>query len=108
MASKIGEITEDEVALIAVAVGAERHDGIASYSALRKEVPKRYRLSATDLQQSVTRPREEIWEQKIRNIKSHFESEGNFIFEGYLVHVPRVGYRVTDKGRRLVRRHAAA
>src|SRR5687767_2414091 len=67
MASKFGEITEDQVALIAVAIGAERIDGIASYSALRDEVPRRHRLSAMDLMQSQTRPREKIWEQKIRN-----------------------------------------
>jgi hypothetical protein len=108
MVSKIGEVTEDDVALIAVTIGSERHDGIASYDALRKEVPKRHSLSAMDLVQSVKRPREKMWEQKIRNIKSHFDCEGNFIFEGYLTHVPRVGYRVTDKGRRLIRRYAAA
>jgi hypothetical protein len=108
MVSKIGEITEDEVALIAIEVGMEHPFGIASYSALRKEVPKRHHLSAMDLQQSVKRPREKMWEQKIRNIKSHYKSEGNFIFAGYLTHIPRVGYKVTDKGRKLVRRHAAA
>lgn len=108
MASKIGEITEEDVALIAVAIGAERTDGIASYSALRREVPKRYALSSMDLVQSVTRPCEKIWEQKIRNIKSHYEAEGNFIYEGYLTHVPRIGYRVTDLGRKLLRRYEAA
>lgn len=108
MASKIGEITEDQVALIAVAIGTERLDGIASYSALRKEVPKRHRLSAMDLIQSKKRPREKMWEQKIRNIKSHYQSEGNFIYEGYLTHVPRIGYRVTPSGRKLLVRHAAA
>jgi hypothetical protein len=108
MGSKIGEITEDEVALIAVTIGTERLDGIASYAELRKEVPKRHRLSAMDTLQSIKRPREEMWEQKMRNIKSHHKSEGNFIHEGYLIHVPRVGYKVTDAGRRLVRRYAAA
>ena len=107
MASKLGEITEDQIAMIAMAVGAERLDGIASYSALRKEVPKRHRLSPMDLMQSQTRKREKIWEQRIRNIKSHFESEGNFIHDGYLTHVPRVGYRVTPLGRELLDRHAA-
>jgi len=108
MVSKIGEITEDEVALIAVAVGMGHPYGIASYSALRKEVPKHHRLSALDLVQSVKRPREKMWEQKIRNIQSHHKSEGNFIYEGYLTHIPRVGYKVTDKGRKLMARHAAA
>jgi hypothetical protein len=108
MVSKIGEITEDEVALIAIAVGMAHPHGIASYSALRKEVPKRHRLSAADLVQSVKRPREKMWEQKIRNIQSHHKSEGNFIYAGYLIHVPRVGYKVTEKGRRLMSRHVAA
>lgn len=107
MASKAGEITEEEVALIAVQIGSERSDGIASYHALRREVPQRYRLSDADLQQSLTRPNEAMWEQKIRNIKSHFEASGNYICEGYLEHVPRVGYRVTALGRRLAKRYAA-
>ena len=103
MASKAGEITEEEVALIVVQIAAERRDGIASFDLIREEVPKRYRLSAADLAQSVTRPNEAMWEQKIRNIKSHFEVQGNFIYEGYLEHVPGVGYR----GRKLARRYAA-
>jgi hypothetical protein len=107
MASKPGEITEEEVALIAVQIGAEQSDGIASYSMLRREVPKRYRLSGEDLAQSVTRPNEAMWEQKIRNIKSHFKASGNFIYDGYLEHVPRVGYRVTARGLRLAQRYAA-
>ncbi len=107
MASKAGEITEEEVALIAVQIGDERKDGIASYDQLREEVPKRHNLSGADLIWSTTRPREQMWEQKIRNIKSHFEVQGNFIYEGYLEHVPGVGYRVTDRGRRLAQRYAA-
>jgi hypothetical protein len=107
MASKPGEITEEEVALIAVQVGAERSDGIVSYDDLREEVPRRYNLSASDLMQSVTRPSECVWEQKIRNIKSHCESPGNYIHEGYLEHVPSVGYRITARGRGLAQRYAA-
>jgi hypothetical protein len=107
MASKSGEITEEEVALLVVEIAAEQADGIASYNRLRREIPKRYSLSAADLHQSITRPNEAMWEQKMRNIKSHFEVVGNFIYEGYLEHVPRVGYRVTTSGRNLLKRHAA-
>ncbi len=107
MASKSGEITEEEVAMLTVEIAAEQATGIASFARLRREIPTRYDLSAADLQQSVTRPNEAMWEQKMRNIKSHFEAEGNFIYEGYLEHVPRVGYRVTDAGRKLLKRHAA-
>ncbi len=107
MASKSGEITEEEVAMLTVEIAAEQPSGIASYARLRREIPARSNLSAADLQRSVTRPNESMWEQKIRNIKSHFETPGNFIYEGYLEHVPRVGYRVTEAGRKLLKRHAA-
>jgi hypothetical protein len=106
MASKSGEITEEEVALIAVQIGAERKDGIVSYDDLREEVPRRHNLSPADLIRSITRRRERMWEQKIRNIKSHFGVPGNYIHDGYLEHVPRVGYRVSAAGRRLAERFA--
>jgi hypothetical protein len=107
MTSKSGEITEEEVAMLTVEIAAEQASGIASFAQLRREIPARFDLSAADLQQSVTRPNEAMWEQKMRNIKSHFEAEGNFIYKGYLEHVPRVGYRVTDTARKLLQRHAA-
>jgi hypothetical protein len=101
MASKSGEITEEVVARIVVEIAAEQPDGIATFNRIRNELPKRYRLSSDDLAQSMTRPNESMWEQKIRNIKSHFEAQGNFIYEGYLAHVRGRGYRVTDRGMRL-------
>jgi hypothetical protein len=107
MASKSAEITEEEVAMLTVEIATEQPAGIASYARLRQEIPARYNLSVADLQQSVTRPNESMWEQKIRNIKSHFEAGGNFIYEGYLEHVSRIGYRVTDAGRKLLKPHAA-
>lgn len=39
-----------------------------------------------------------MWHQLIRNIKSHYNAEGNFIAEGYLKHVPKRGYQVTSAG----------
>ena len=107
MASRPGEITEEEVAFIVVQIAAGRRDGIASFERIRAEIPRRYRLSPADLTQSETRRNEAIWEQKIRNIKSHYKSPSNYIHDGYLEHVPRVGYRVTNRGLRLVERHAA-
>jgi hypothetical protein len=107
MASKLGEITEEEVARLTVEIAAEQHNGIASFSRLRREIPHRYNLSAADLTQSVTRPNEAMWEQKMRNIKSHYDVPGNFIYEGYLEHVPGVGYRVTVQGKKLIKHQAA-
>jgi hypothetical protein len=107
MASKPGEITEEEVAIIVVQIASQQPNSIASYERIRQELPRRYKLTAADLAVSATRPNEAVWEQKIRNIKSHFGSPGNFIYEGYLDHVPGVGYRVTDRGRKIAQRYAA-
>lgn len=43
-----------------------------------------------------------MWEQQMRNIKSHDKEDDNFIFKGLLIHVPRVGYKITDLGRRFL------
>ena len=40
-----------------------------------------------------------MWHQIVRNIKSHDSASGNFIADGRLVHVPRVGYEITKLGR---------
>lgn len=101
------DITEEEVARLAVEIAAEQEDGVATFDCLRKEIPRRYRLSAGDLRRSITRPNEPMWEQRIRNIQSHHDTQGNFIYEGYLEHVPRTGYRVTELGQRLLGRQAA-
>lgn len=71
---------------------------IATFARSKREVPLHLQLSAADQRMSQTRPNEQMWQQQIRNIKSHFEAAGNYICEGYLEHIPRVGYRVTDAG----------
>ncbi len=43
-----------------------------------------------------------MWHQIVRNIRSHHEAEGNAIAEGWLTHVPRGGYKITDAGRRYI------
>ena len=103
MARQPNRVTENEVAFAIVQIAKTAPNGIVSFSRCRKEVPDHLSLSADDHRQSTTRPNEEMWEQQIRNIKSHYEQEGNHICEGYLEHVPKVGYRVTDAGRRRTR-----
>jgi hypothetical protein len=94
--------TENEIAHAVLQIAATQPNGIATFPRMKREVPNHVSLSARDRRKSVTRPNEEVWEQRIRNIKSHSKSEGNYICEGYLEHVPRSGYRITDKGRRLL------
>jgi hypothetical protein len=91
--------SEAEIAFACLRVAASRSDGLATYPVLKKEVPTFVSLTDEDRKTSLTRLNEELWEQKIRNIKSHFNVEGNIISEGYAEHVPNVGYRITASGR---------
>ena len=99
MGSKPDRVTENQVAFAIVQIAKGMTDGIATFNRCRKEVPNHLELSAADLKQSTTRPNEAMWEQQIRNIKSHSDEPGNYICEGYLKHVPKVGYQVTEAGR---------
>lgn len=104
MARSPNRVTENEVALAACQVAAAQQSGVASFARLKREIPNHLRLSAADQVQSLTRPNEEMWEQLIRNIKSHSGVPGNYINDGYLEHVPKVGYRVTPAGKRRAQR----
>jgi hypothetical protein len=92
-------VTENEVAFAIVQIAKTTPSGVVSFSRLRREIPSYLNLQTADREGSKTRPGEEMWEQQIRNIKSHFEAPGNYIYEGYLRHVPKVGYEVTAAGK---------
>ena len=99
-------LTENQIALAVCQIAAEQPNGVVSFSRLKREIPKRLIFSSADRAQSLARPNEQRWEQLIRNIKSHSSVPGNYIHEGYLEHVPRIGYRVTPLGRRRAERRA--
>ncbi len=90
--------TENDVALAVLKIAAGNANHICTFDEARAEVPNYVSLSTDDLQGSTTRNGEPLWHQLIRNIQSHHNADGNFIYEGYLEHVPDVGYRVTAKG----------
>jgi hypothetical protein len=77
---------------------ASRADGEATVQALIREVPNFLTLSAEDTAQSATRLNEEVWEQRVRNLKSHDKTPGNVIAEGFVEHVLRGRYRLTKSG----------
>jgi hypothetical protein len=95
--------TENEVAFAIVQIAKGMTNAVATFHKCRREVGNHLNLSGEDRKQSTTRPNEEMWEQQIRNIKSHWEAPGNYIYEGYLEHVPKIGYKVTMAGK--VRKH---
>lgn len=92
-------VTENDVALAVLQIAASQPNDICTFNRARAEVPKYVNFAAADLRCSVTRRREPMWHQLIRNIKSHYTAEGNFIAEGYLQHMPRRGYQATAAGK---------
>ena len=90
-------VTEHDVADAACKVLCTRPNGEGSMQVLKKEIPNHLSLSAADTRISTTRPREEMWEQQIRNITSHHKSPGNFIYEGFLERI-KGGLKLTKTG----------
>lgn len=96
----MARITEGEIANIIVEILKDAPGNQATIAELISEIPDRVRLSADDLEPSLTRPGEAIWEQQVRNITSHKASPGNAIHDGWLTSIPG--------GLKLGRRAAAA
>jgi len=91
--------TEEKIAFAVLQIAGTQPNGIASHRRIRAELPKVVNLDTADLAPSHTRNGEEMWHQIVRNIKSHDKTAGNYIYEGLLESVPRVGYRITPAGR---------
>lgn len=73
---------------------ARANGGLCTYKRAYRDIPNCVILDAANTAPSVTRPGEPMWHQLVRNIKCHHQTPGNFIYDGHLVHVPRVGYRL--------------
>lgn len=91
-------VTENDVALAILKIARGRPNGVCTFARAKKEVPNHLNLHQGDLAISQTRPNEPMWHQLIRNIRSHHSADGNFINEGFLAHVPKIGYAITAKG----------
>lgn len=61
----------------AVAAVLQDAGGEASISYVRRRIPRYLKLTEVDLMPSQTRPGEQLWEQQVRNIVCHRDSEGN-------------------------------
>lgn len=92
----MARITESEIAKVVIAILEDRLTGEATIAELVAEIPKRTSLSQEDLMPSATRPGEALWEQQVRNIRSHHASPGNAIHDGTLEAVPG-GLRLSRK-----------
>lgn len=95
---------ERHIAKGVMLIAATQENGICSYRRAYREIPDHVNLSETNLAPSTTRRGEPMWHQIVRNIKSHDMAPGNFISDGLLIHVPRIGYRITEAGRASLKR----
>lgn len=86
--SNFNRIDEGEVA-----TATERYlmdaGGTATIRQIRRALPAYLYLSTLDRQKSVTRPGEQLWEQQVRNLVCHRDSEGNPVKAGRLRYSPR-------------------
>lgn len=90
--------SETALGLAVMQVLATEKGGEATVRTLIARVPEFINLTAQDQEQSDTRQHEEMWEQRVRNLKSHDKTAGNVIAEGYVAHVGRGCYRLTEAG----------
>lgn len=94
-----GLTSENEIAEAVLRILAGTATGEATLAYLKNRLPDHITFTAADLVESVTRPGEAMWEQRLRNIKSHHKVDGNYIAEGYLTAPSKGRLRITATGR---------
>jgi hypothetical protein len=90
--------SEPKLGLAVMQVLAAEPSGEATVRTLIEKVPDYIKLTADDRKPSPTRKNEEIWEQRVRNLKSHDRVSGNVIGEGFVEKVGHGRYRLTTAG----------
>ena len=94
---------ERDIALGVMQIAASQANGVCTFRRAYAEIPNYVKLSQANVAASITRPGEPMWHQIVRNIKSHdATSSVNFIADGLLIHIPRVGYKLTPPGRTFI------
>jgi hypothetical protein len=85
-------ITDNRVNETAIAAAVEAYlfeaGGTATIGQIRRALPHLIDLAPQDRIISRTRPREEIWEQQVRNIVCHRDCEGNPVKNGRIIWSP--------------------
>jgi len=90
---------EHEISAATLRIAGAQTNGLATFRRLYAQIPDQIALTSSDRGPSGTRNGEPMWHQLVRNIKSHSTTEGNYIAEGLLEHIPSVGCRITPTGR---------
>jgi len=90
-------LQESEARILALKIASLRPNKTASIEDIKTAVPDYTEFSTLDLAQSKTRPREQMWQQVVRNVISHKGSPSGLFMNG---HARRTvdGLSVTDTG----------
>lgn len=94
----MAKTSEPAFGLAVMQVLAGKPNGETNVQSLIRGVPGVLKLTAQDTEPSLTRPNEQVWEQRVRNLKSHDGTPGNVIAEGFVAHVGRGRYALTTAG----------
>lgn len=94
----MAKTTESDLGLALMQVLAARSTHQATMRVLIKRVPNYITLTNDDYLPSGTRKGEAIWEQRVRNLKSHDKTPGNVLAEGFVERPTRGNYRLTETG----------
>jgi hypothetical protein len=92
--------TETDLGVAVLRVLSTQPGDEATVRTLIKIVPRYVKLTEQDLKRSGSRPRECLWEQRVRNLNSHHKVEGNIFAEGYVTRAGRGRYKLTPAGRK--------
>jgi hypothetical protein len=96
---------ENQIAKAVMTIASSQPNGLATFKRCYVEVPNLLPLTSAERRLSQTRPGEPMWHQLVRNIRSHYDADGNFIDRGLLRHVSRVGYEITAAGQQWLAAH---
>ena len=94
----MAKTSEPDLGLAVMKVLATETGNSASVRTLVKRASEYIKLTDEDRIPSTTRPNELVWEQRVRNLKSHDKTEGNVIKDGFVRHTGRGRYKLTDSG----------
>lgn len=98
MPNKAGRSNEHEIATAVLRYLATVPGGTATIAEIKQHLPDFIDLTPADLEQSPTRDQERVWEQQVRNIVSHRDTDGNAINDGLLANSPGA-ISITDAGK---------
>jgi hypothetical protein len=99
MSSNFKITSEAELSEAVLRILSVEPSGQATYSYLIATIRKTINLTVADKAPSLKRPLEEMWEQRVRNIRSHQGSSGNYITDGLLKGI-KGGLKITEAGSR--------